>query len=78
MMPKQLCDRLRLVGDGSERQTRQSEDIAVKFRRTRSAQKSLFYEGVVMYNTLPAEIKHCDRLEVFKRMLREFVISDVM
>lgn len=60
-----------------ERQTRQTGNIAIEFRRTRSAQKSLFYEGVSMYNALPAEIKQCDRLELFKRMLKEFVIIDV-
>jgi len=31
-----------------------------------------------MYNALPAEIKHCDRLETFKRVVKEFVISEVM
>jgi len=78
MMPEQLCNRLRIVGDGSERQTRQTGDIAIEFRRTRSAQKSLFYEGVLMYNALPTEIKHCDRLKTFKRVVKEFVISEVM
>lgn len=77
MMPEQLSNRLRIVGEMRERQTRQAGNIAIEFRRTRSAQKSLFYEGVLMYNALPAEIKQCDRLELFKRMLKEFVIIDV-
>lgn len=77
MMSEQLSNRLRIVGEMRDRQTRQAGNIAIEFRRTRSAQKSLFYEGVLMYNALPAEIKQCDRLELFKRMLKEFVIIDV-
>ncbi|KAM0724671.1 hypothetical protein ACS0PU_009055 [Formica fusca] len=57
MLPEQLRNRLEIVGNESERQTRQAGDIAIKYRRTRSAQKSMFYEGVKMYNALPAEIK---------------------
>lgn len=77
MLPEQLSNRLRIVGEERERQTRQAGDIAIEFRRTRSAQKSLFYEGLLMYNALPAEIKHCDRFEQFRRMLKEFVMNEV-
>ena len=66
MLPEQLKDQLELVGSNSDRQTRQTGDIAIGFRRTRSAQKSMFYEGVKMYNALPAEIKRCVKLEMFR------------
>ncbi|XP_076300562.1 uncharacterized protein LOC143218884 [Lasioglossum baleicum] len=42
MMPMQLSNRLRIVGEA--RETRQAGDIVIEFRKTRSAQKSLFYE----------------------------------
>lgn len=76
-MPEQLSDRLSIVGHRTGRQTRQAENIAVDFRKTKSAQKSLFFEGVIMYNVLPDEVKRCERLDIFKRMLKEFIISSV-
>ncbi|XP_036148907.1 uncharacterized protein LOC118647675 isoform X2 [Monomorium pharaonis] len=75
MMPEHFSNRLRIVE--GERKTRQTRDIVIEFQKTRSAQKSLFYEGVLMYNALPPEVKHCNRLEMFKRMLKEFVFNDV-
>lgn len=77
MMPEQLSDRLSIVGHRTNRQTRQAENIAVDFRKTKSAQKSLFFEGVIMYNALPDEVKRCERLDIFKRILKEFIISSV-
>lgn len=77
-MPEQLSDKIRIVGNESRRQTRQNENIAVEFCRTRSAQKSPFYEGILMYNALPVKIKACDKLQTFKRMLKEFVTNDVI
>ena len=77
MLPKQLKEQLELVGKNTDRQTRQAGDIAIQFRRTRSAQKSMFYEGVKMFNALPAEIKRCKKLEAFKRVLKEYVLSTI-
>jgi len=38
---------------------------------------SLFYEGVKMYNSLPANIKQSDRLKTFKRELKEYIIDRI-
>lgn len=75
IMPEHLGNKLVVVGEVSERQTRQSENIRIDFRKTRSAQKSLFYEGVKMYNAIPNELKRCDRLVVFKRMLKKHIMT---
>lgn len=77
MLPDQLRNRLTIVGNESERQTRQAGDIVMQFRRTTSAQKSMFYEGVKMYNALPAEMRRNETLEAFKRALKEYVIIHV-
>jgi len=77
MLPDQLRNRLTIVGNESERQTRQAGDIVMQFRRTTSAQKSMFYEGVKMYNDLPAEMRRNETLEAFKRALKEYVIIHV-
>jgi len=36
---------------GKESLTRQAGNIVLKLRKTKSAQKSVFYEGVEMYNS---------------------------
>lgn len=75
MLPTQLRDRLQIIGNECARETRQTGNIELQFRKTKSAQKSLFYEGIKIYNVLPAEIKNCDRLELFKRRLRTHILS---
>jgi len=77
MLPEQLNNKLVLVGNTIERQMRQTNNIVIQFRRTKSAQKSLFYEGIQMYNAMPSELKQCDRLTTFKRMLKEYIIPKV-
>jgi len=47
----------------------------LELRKTRSAQKNVFYEGVKIYNSLPANIKQSDRLKTFKRELKEYILS---
>jgi len=66
MLP--LRDRLEIID--SERETRQMGNIKIKFRKTKNAQNSMFYEGIKMYNALPIEIKNSERLESFKRILK--------
>ena len=77
MFPEHLRNRLRIVGDESAMQRRQAGNIAVEFRKTRSAQKSPFYEGVLrMYNALSDDVKGCGSLNIFKRMVKEFVVTN--
>lgn len=75
MLPTQLKDRLQIVGREGTRETRQAGNIEIQFRNTKSAQKGLFYEGIKMYNALPAEIKNCDRLELFRRRLKAHILQ---
>jgi len=70
-----LKDRLEIIE--SERETRQMGNIKLKFKKTKSAQKNMFYKGIKMYNALPAEIKSSERLEPFKRMLKTYVVANV-
>lgn len=78
MMPELLKDRLCVVEHRTGRQTRQAGCIAVDFRRTKSAQKSLFFEGVKMYNSLPEEIRRCKCLVAFRRMLKDYILSSLL
>jgi len=74
MLLTQLRNRLQIVGNECTRETRQADNIELQFRKAKSAQKSLFYEGVKLYNILPAEIKNCDRLNLLKRRLKEHIL----
>jgi len=66
-LPLSLRNKIEIVG--SEHQ-RQAGNIALGFRKTRNAQKSVFYEGAKLCNLLPLRIRECDRLKVFKRELK--------
>lgn len=77
MLPEQLCNKIVLVGNVSDKRTRQSEDIVIQFRKTKSVQKSLFYIGIKMYNAIPPVLKQCDSLAVFKRKLKEYNLLNI-
>jgi len=68
-----LRNKIELVG--SESQTRQAGNIVLGLRKTRNARKSVFYEGAKMYNSSPLVIKQCDRLKIFKRELKEYILN---
>jgi len=56
MLPVLLRNIFVIVGNENQRLTRQEGNV-LELRKTRSAQKSMFNEGVKMYNSLPANIK---------------------
>jgi len=73
MLPVLLRDKFVIVGNEKQRLTRQAGNIVLEVRKTRNAQKSVFYEGVKIYNSLPANIKQSDRLKTFKHKLKEYI-----
>jgi len=76
MLPVLLRDKF-VIGNENQRMTRQAGNIVPELRKTKSAQKSVFYKGVKMYNFLPANIKQSDKLETFKHELREYIPSRI-
>jgi len=75
MLPEALRNRIEIVGSDREKQTRQTGNTVLKFRKARTAQKSIFYEGIKMYDSLPAMMKQCHGIESFKRTLKEYILS---
>lgn len=73
LAPNNLRDGLEIISRENGRKTRQDGTIAIKFCRTKSAQKSICYEGVKLYNALPAEIRNCEKMDIFKRMLKTYL-----
>lgn len=76
-MPHILRNRIILAEVINQRETRQRGNIVVQLRKTGAAQRSVFHKGIKMYNDLPAEVKQCDKLNNFKRMLRDYVMCMV-
>jgi len=70
-----LRNKIEIVG--GESQTRQAGNVVLGLRKTRNAQKSVFYEGVKMYSSLPLGIKQCDGLKIFKRELKECILNTI-
>lgn len=75
ILARLLSNRIEIVREVSGGQTKQTENNVIQLRRRRNVQKSLFCKGVKMCNVLPAELKQCERLVMFKRMSREYIVS---
>ena len=57
------------------RSTRQQHNLVSCFQRLTVCQHSLSYSGPKIWNTLPPEIKNCDKFGLFKRNLKKFLLS---
>jgi len=71
MLPVSVRNKIEMVGEPDKR----DGNIVLGLRKTRNAQKSVFYEEVKCDNFLSLKIKRCDRLKLFKRELKEYIIS---
>jgi len=40
-------------------------------------QKSVFYEGAKLYNSSPLGMRECDKLKVFKRELKDYILNTI-
>jgi len=72
-----LRNKVEIVGSSNQRCTRQAGRIALRLRKTKNAQKSVFYEEFKLYNALPPRIRECDKLNVFRRELKKYVLNTV-
>jgi len=77
MLPVSRRNKIVIVENKNQRLTRQAGNIVLGFRKTRSAQESVFYEGAKMYNSLPVRIKQCDGLRTFKSELKEYILNTI-
>jgi len=70
MLPLSLRNKIEIVGSENQNLTRQAGNIALGFRETSNTQKSVFYEGAKLYNSLALGRRECDRLKVFKQRVK--------
>lgn len=62
------------VSDVHSHNTRQQNSIFVNCPRTQYGWKNLFYQGIIMYNSLPNEMKSLN-LRLFKRSLKQYLCN---
>jgi len=77
MLPLSLRNKIEIVESENQKHTRQADNIVLRFRKTRNARKSVFYEGAKFYNSLALGIGECDRLKVFKRELKDYILNTI-
>lgn len=75
MLPIDLVRRVQLVAERRERETRQDANVVINIRKTTSAQKSVLYAGVKIYNELPNIIKNSVSIHSFKQDMKEYIKS---
>ena len=77
LLPEILKCKCRVIGNEGRMATRQLGNIDIGFRKTSSAQKSVFFDGLGIYNALPVDVKRCTSLAIFKRRLRDYVMGKI-
>ena len=55
--------------------TRNRRDLLPSFNRTNVSQRSLFYTGPNLWNSIPENIKDSNSLAIFKVKLKKYLIS---
>lgn len=74
--PEYLSDRIMYKSETSTRTLRNNNDI-VPVRATKAcSQNSLFYRGIILYNTLPSDIRSGQSQRNFKRRLKNYMVEN--
>jgi len=62
MLQVLLGNKFLITGNENKISTRQAGNIVLQIPENQECKKSVFHEGIKMYNYLPASIKQSDRL----------------
>lgn len=76
MLPPYICDKIKFFKDVHSYNTRNCSDFILLGQcHTSQMLNSVLYKGLYNFNMLPNNIKECDDLRVFKRLLKAHVRS---
>lgn len=75
MLPKYMCDKITFVSDIHNYNTRNANNIFVLTAKKSRTLNSLFYKGLILYNSLPAHLKDINNVNIFKRNISNYVKS---
>lgn len=71
--PEYLTEQIRYVREAQPYQLRNIEDFRIQRASTAAMQRSLFYNGLQLYNSLPNNVKTEHNINIFKRHIVNFV-----
>lgn len=77
LAPKYLNDDITFVNDIYDRTLRNSSDFRLPKYKTNITTKSIFYEGIKLYNELPDRIKNANSLYTFKKHCKIYVKNEI-
>lgn len=73
LLPEYMAEKISFVNDVHNYNTRNACDIYVPTVKKTSTQNSLFHKGLVIYNSLPHNIKNINSINIFKRNISQYV-----
>ena len=73
LVPNYLSDSIVMAGEAHDRNTRLSEslDVPIPSHNSSALKRSFIYNGSVLWNALPEEIKASDSIFTFKKRYKE-------
>ena len=77
LVPNYLSDSIVMAGEAHNRNTRLSEslDVHIPSHNSSALARSFMYNGSVLWNALPEEIKESDSVFTFKKRYKEQIID---
>lgn len=77
LVPEYVCERVQVFREVHNYSTRNCNDFVLKKCNSGQMLNSIFQGGLSEYNNLPPNIKSCDSLNTFKKLLKEHVMANV-
>jgi hypothetical protein len=68
IVPQYLYSKIKFISERQNYNLRNCRDFDIKFSRYDIKYKSIYYEGLRMYNKLPRKIKNCTIMLKFKQL----------
>ena len=75
LAPSYLCRRFKTRASDHNRNTRYKNTLNILAYKSASGQRAFLYHATSFWNSLPCEIRECNNLPIFKRVLKEFLTS---
>lgn len=73
LLPRYLTKNIQYVRECHKYNTRRADDFKLPVMIKASSQNSLFYKGVNMFNNLPEKIKKEEQINLYKKLLNDYV-----
>ena len=75
LAPSYLCRRFKTRASVHNRNTRYKNTLNIPAYKSASGQRTFLYRATSFCNSLPCEIRECNNLPIFKKILEEFLTS---